>query len=112
MPDAAPAFRSNGAKPMIKQERDRAYDATRRNDPDRRFQQSSEWRYDIRPKQLLREPLCRHCKANDRVAAASVVDHIIKPMGNAGLQRDPNNFQSLCASCLSNKGVRDRASGE
>ena len=72
-------------------------DRYRRDDPDRRFLQSREWREKIRPSQLAREPLCRFCRALGHVTLAEQVDHITRPRGDRTLQRDPENFQSLCA---------------
>ena len=71
-------------------------DAYRRDDPDRKFLQSREWRERIRPRQLDREPLCRFCRALGHVEVAKHVDHIQRPKGDWQLQRDPENFQSLC----------------
>jgi 5-methylcytosine-specific restriction protein A len=71
-------------------------DAYRRDDPDRRFLQSREWRERIRPRQLHLEPLCRFCRALGHVEIAEHVDHVRRPQGDKHLQRDPDNFQSLC----------------
>jgi 5-methylcytosine-specific restriction enzyme A len=72
-------------------------DAYRRDDPDRRFLQSREWRERIRPRALFTEPLCRFCRHLGVVKEAEHVDHIRRPKGDKTLQRDPNNFQGLCA---------------
>lgn len=72
-------------------------DRYRADDPDRKFIQSREWRERIRPAQLRREPLCRFCMALGQVNTAEQVDHIKRPRGDRTLQRDPDNFQSLCA---------------
>ncbi|MGE0340843.1 MAG: HNH endonuclease [Xanthobacteraceae bacterium] len=74
-----------------------------KTDPDRRFLQTREWRDRIRPAQLRREPLCRHCTMRGLVVVAEEVDHIIPPRGDPRLQRDFENFQSLCKSCHSAK---------
>lgn len=71
-------------------------DSYRKDDPDRRFLQSRVWREKIRPAQLFREPLCRFCRALGRTQIADHVDHITRPRGDWHLQRDPQNFQSLC----------------
>lgn len=72
-------------------------DRYRADDPDRRFLQSREWRERIRPLQLSREPFCRFCVAmGDMLTIAAQVDHIKRPRGDRRLQRDPENFQSLC----------------
>jgi 5-methylcytosine-specific restriction endonuclease McrA len=72
-------------------------DAYRRDDPDRKFLQSRVWREKIRPAQLAREPLCRFCGVLGRLTLAEHIDHIKRPRGDYRLQRNPENFQSLCA---------------
>lgn len=83
-------------------------DRYRRDDPDRKFLQSREWREHIRPAQLAREPLCRHCLALGRFTEADEVDHIERSFGNRTMQRNPRNFQSLCGSCHSRKSKWER----
>lgn len=47
--------------------------------------------------QFLRaNPLCVMCKAQGRVHAAEVVDHIIPHKGDEALFWDESNWQSLC----------------
>lgn len=73
-------------------------DRYRADDPDRRFLQSREWRERIRPRQLSNFPFCSFCLALGHIAPlATQVDHITRPRGDRALQRDPENFQSLCA---------------
>lgn len=83
-------------------------DRYRKDDPDRKFLQSRVWREHIRPAQLAREPLCRFCLALGRFTEADEVDHIERPFGDRRLQRDPNNFQSLCGSCHARKSKWER----
>lgn len=45
---------------------------------------------------LRRHPLCECCKANGRVTAAEVVDHIVPHKGDMGLFWDRANWQALC----------------
>lgn len=45
----------------------------------------------------MREPLCRDCKANGRITAATVPDHII-PLALGGTDTD-DNIRCLCSSC-------------
>ena len=45
---------------------------------------------------LRHEPLCRMCKQQGRVTAASVVDHIKPHKGDRRLFWDRSNWQSLC----------------
>lgn len=47
--------------------------------------------------QYLREhPLCVMCRADDRVTAATVVDHIVPHRGDQSLFWRRSNWQSLC----------------
>jgi 5-methylcytosine-specific restriction endonuclease McrA len=66
-----------------------------RNPFDDAFLHTPAWEK-IRRMALTREPLCRHCKAIDRVVGATQVDHIVVPNGDVTLQRDLGNMQSLC----------------
>ena len=47
---------------------------------------------------LARHPLCVHCKAEGRVTAATVVDHITPHRGNLTLFWNVANWQALCTS--------------
>lgn len=106
MPTRPPQHRAPGlADPA---EARRLHDHHRRDDPDRRFLQSRIWREKIRPAQLMREPLCRFCKALGIVQAADHVDHIRRPRGDRRLQTDPSNFQSLCADHHQQKSLWER----
>lgn len=73
-------------------------DAYRRDDPDRRFLQSREWRERLRPRQLEAQPLCEWCLSLGQIAPAAHVDHVRRPRGDRTLQRSPQNFQSLCVN--------------
>jgi 5-methylcytosine-specific restriction protein A len=52
---------------------------------------------------LSRNPLCVICRRQDRLTAATHVDHIIPHRMNDDLRLDWNNLQALCASCHSRK---------
>jgi 5-methylcytosine-specific restriction enzyme A len=82
---------------------DATYDAKRRQHPDYHFWKSREWRDRLQPAQLRRQPLCQDCHDRGATTPATQVDHVVRPMGNYDLQRDPNNYRSLCASCHSRK---------
>lgn len=45
---------------------------------------------------LQRNPLCVMCKREDRITAATVVDHITPHKGNHALLWDWSNWQPLC----------------
>jgi 5-methylcytosine-specific restriction protein A len=59
---------------------------------------SKQWRA-IRERVLYEEPLCRVCRANGLITAATQVDHIDEDAHN----NSRDNLQSLCASCHSKK---------
>jgi 5-methylcytosine-specific restriction enzyme A len=50
--------------------------------------------------QLQIEPLCRMCKSEGRITAASVVDHVQRHEGNIN-EFMLGKLQSLCAHCHS-----------
>ncbi|MEY9097015.1 HNH endonuclease [Paenibacillus sp. RC84] len=52
---------------------------------------------------LRKHPICVHCHNNDRLNAATVVDHIIPHRGDKELFWKRDNWQPLCASCHSIK---------
>ncbi|WP_315125277.1 HNH endonuclease signature motif containing protein [Comamonas antarctica] len=47
---------------------------------------------------LRSHPLCVMCEADDRVTAATVVDHKVPHRGDQALFWDRSNWQSLCAT--------------
>ncbi len=59
----------------------------------------------VRRMHLRREPLCRACRAEDRLQPAVEVDHIV-PLGKGGTGTT-ENLQSLCKSCHSKKTARE-----
>jgi 5-methylcytosine-specific restriction protein A len=61
----------------------------------------------IRHNHLAKEPLCRECKAMNKITSATVVDHIIPHKGDKKLFYDPNNRQSLCKFHHDSKTARE-----
>lgn len=59
---------------------------------------TKEWRR-LRAHVLKHEPICRMCKAEGRVSAASHVDHIIRHNNDPKLFYDLTNLQPLCPHC-------------
>ena len=51
----------------------------------------------LRGAQLARQPLCEECLRENRITAATTVDHIRPHRGNWELFVDENNHCSLCA---------------
>ncbi|MFE3326884.1 HNH endonuclease [Streptomyces sp. NPDC059176] len=60
------------------------------------------WR-EFRADRLRAEPQCRWCGAKDELE----VDHII-PLSAGGSKWDPDNVQTLCATCHDVKSSQDR----
>ena len=58
----------------------------------------SRWRI-RRAHYLQQHPLCVMCNVAGRVAAATIVDHIVPHKGDQRLFNDTNNWQSLCKPC-------------
>lgn len=68
-----------------------------------RFYSTANWQA-IAKRQLSREPFCQGCETSP----ATLVDHIT-PIKQGGAMRDPQNLQSLCRSCHSQKTHAERA---
>lgn len=64
------------------------------------------WRT-IRLHWLNANPLCVMCLADNKVVAATVVDHIQDHKGDKSLFLDVNNLQSLCVRCHNSKTAKD-----
>lgn len=69
-----------------------------------------EWQC-AREEWLIDNPLCVMCKAEGRVTAATVVDHIKPHRGDMLLFWNRDNWQSLCATCHSARKQRLERSG-
>lgn len=52
---------------------------------------------------LKSNPLCLECKTNNKITAATVVDHIIPHRGDKQLMWDESNWQPLCKRCHDRK---------
>jgi 5-methylcytosine-specific restriction protein A len=59
-----------------------------------------------RKEQLSRKPLCASCLLEGRVVQAEHIDHVF-PHRQDGLKFKVNLFQSLCASCHTNKTLEE-----
>jgi 5-methylcytosine-specific restriction protein A len=69
--------------------------------------QTDEWKLDLRPAQLLREPFCRECARHGRRVRATDVDHVVDHKGDWEKFCDRSNLESLCHSCHSRKTARE-----
>jgi 5-methylcytosine-specific restriction enzyme A len=58
---------------------------------------------------FTREPLCRECTRQGRMALAEIRDHIV-PLGEGGLDVD-DNVQPLCRPCSDAKTAIESARG-
>ena len=93
-----------------KRARWREYEAVR-PPRDKSFYHSAGW-LKVRAVVLAAEPLCRDCKAADRVVPATEVDHVL-PISAGGEPLDFSNLAPLCLSCHSSKTMREnRAAGK
>lgn len=68
---------------------------------------TDEWRKDLRPTQLMREPFCRECARAGRRVRATDVDHIVDHKGDWTVFCNRSNLESLCHSCHSRKTARE-----
>ena len=60
---------------------------------------------------LARHPLCAMCRAEGRVVAATLVDHIVPHRGGQALFWDRRNWQPLCDSHHGSAKQRHEARG-
>mgnify|MGYP000603720915 CR=1 FL=1 len=71
-----------------------------------RFYDKAIWKK-TRRLQLSKQPLCEYCTKIGMVVVATDVDHVVR-MSEGGAALDPNNLQSLCHRCHSNKTGREK----
>lgn len=95
MPTAAPLYRPPGTRPDAGRQQHRAYDKQRREtQPYRNWYKLAAWKR-RRTAQLADEPLCRTCRADGVVKAATIADHVIPHRGDWELFIG-GGLQSLC----------------
>ncbi|RKN86754.1 HNH endonuclease [Paenibacillus ginsengarvi] len=87
-----------------KPEEHQRYDQYRESAAKRGY--DSKWRK-ARVGWLLKHPLCVECEKQGNVREATIVDHIRPHKGDKALFWDKTNWQSLCATCHSQKTVRE-----
>lgn len=66
----------------------------------------SRWRR-ARSRYLKAHPLCVRCKAERKLAKASVVDHIVPHRGDEKLFWDKSNWHALCKNCHDSKTMTE-----
>ena len=71
------------------------------------FYSTPEWKGDLRPMQLLREPFCEECAKRGIRVRATDVDHRKDHKGDWQKFIDKTNLRSLCHSCHSRKTAQD-----
>ena len=67
---------------------------------------NSRWRK-ARESYLKSHPLCVMCEEQNKIVAATVVNHIIPHKGDQVIFWDESKWQSLCASCHSSVKQRE-----
>jgi 5-methylcytosine-specific restriction enzyme A len=67
---------------------------------------NSRWRR-ARAAYLARNPLCVRCQAQERIRAATVVDHVVPHRGDPKLFWDEANWAALCKPCHDAKTARE-----
>lgn len=72
-----------------------------------RLYSTPEWKDDLRPTQLIRQPFCEECAKRGFRVRATDVDHIVDHKGDWKIFTDHSNLRSLCHSCHSRKTARD-----
>ena len=72
-----------------------------------RFYGTPEWKDDLRPAQLIRQPFCEECAKLGRRVRATDVDHRVDHKGDWLKFIDRTNLRSLCHSCHSRKTAKD-----
>ena len=85
---------------------DKEYELKRRGKEERKIYWSTHWRR-LRKVILNNEPLCRHCKAENRLVPGTEVDHIDGNPWNM----ETDNLQALCKSCHSKKTAKEQGGG-
>ncbi len=71
----------------------------------------SKWQT-YRKRFLMSNPLCEYCLEQNRVTAATVVDHIEPHRGDQDLFWNTDNHQSLCSPCHSSAKQREENSSK
>ena len=65
----------------------------------------------LRKQYLQAHALCVECYKQNKVVAATVIDHIVPHKGNLELFYDEGNYQALCTNCHSSHKQRFEKTG-
>jgi len=104
-PGGCPALVDGGGRcPKHRKQGYRVQDQQRGSSTQRGY--GSRWQR-ARAAYLRRHPLCVECLQEDRVVAATIVDHIIPHRGDHRLFWDEGNWQALCAPHHDSKRGRE-----
>lgn len=98
MPNSPPTHKPSFAP--ARKERDDLYRRRRTDKAEQAFYQSKRWKQ-VRASKLIDNPLCEECQRNGRIEAATHVHHKQEIKAVPELRFEPDNFESLCASCHS-----------
>jgi 5-methylcytosine-specific restriction endonuclease McrA len=98
MPNLPPLHRPRHLGPRRRAEATRQRDLAQRRGTKTERGYNSHWERESK-RHRIEHPLCVCCKANGRVKAAALVDHIVPHKGDDALFWDPANRQSLCNWC-------------
>lgn len=90
-------YRATGAAFVVVTRSKRKYDERSRA-PWRNWYKLKSW-FNLRDRQLGRQPLCERHKERGKYVAATVVHHKVPHRGDRALFIDPDNLESLCKAC-------------
>lgn len=106
MPQRPPVYKPPGAKPREARRTGRSAEGKQRQ----ALYTSARWRRE-RKAFLAANPLCRYCREQGRVTAATVVDHVIPHCGDERLIWDRANWQPLCGPCHNGRKQSEERGG-
>ena len=73
-----------------------------------RFYKTAAWRH-LSHAMLVQHPICQSCHEKGIIKMANLVDHIVPIREDWSKRLDPNNLQTLCYACHTEKTKEDHA---